>query len=279
MEAPLKPCRVCALAGTDKRVAGKGMSGHLQVHSKEGWSKKSYIERFGPESADDFNDFKPGSEVIAQKTAIINKARDTYNHQRSLELGLSDESLVYLTNPILEELEDDEKLFYEQNFNLYFQAVDRDELQIPHVASLVTDLVSLRRLRKAQLKKNKSKEDLSASSKVEEAITDAEKRIQTAMKSLNLSREAQSKNKDNFKSTSAGLIGGYLDEITRNTVDSLDALMMDEKRVLAQSNERLQELVMQYAPDLEPEEEENPDSDNTGGIFSYKDAVARAKVS
>lgn len=276
MEAPKIPCRICAHDGIDKRIARTGMSGHLAAHSKDGWTKKTYIEQFGPESEKDFGDRIPPPAEIAASKARIEVERDKYNQQRSLELGLSDESLVYLTNPILEELEDDEKTFYEQTFALYFQAVDRDELQIPHVASLVTDLVTLRRLRKAHLKQSKPGAKSEKNNLLEEAITDTEKRVQAAMKSLNLSREAQAKNKDSITSTAAGLIGGYLDEIARNTVNALDALMMDEKRALAQSNGKLQLLVMQYARELEPEEEENTEGDNTGGIFSFEDAVSRA---
>lgn len=278
VQAPNVPCRICALAGVDKRVPRKGLSGHLGAHTKDGWSKKAYIERFGPDSATDFGDRIPPAEEVAANARRLDTVREDYNRQRTLELGLSDESLIYLTNPVFEELNDDEKTFYEQNFSLYFQAVDRDEVQIPHVASLVTDLVSLRRLRKAQLKQTKSKEEKATTRDLEEVIEKTEKRIQAAMKSLSLSREAQAKNKDSITSTAAGLIGGYLDEIARNTVSALDALMTDEKKVLAQSNAKVQELVLQYARDLEPEEEESANSDGTGSIFSFKDALDRAQL-
>ena len=75
VQAPKIPCRICALAGIDNKVTPAGMSGHIGCndHRNAGWTKASYIERFGPNSASDFGDRIPTADEIAESTKRMNE--------------------------------------------------------------------------------------------------------------------------------------------------------------------------------------------------------------
>lgn len=262
------PCRICALDGVDNRFEAKRLSGHIGgLHAKQGWTKKKYVERWGEE---DFSFYKPSDQEIAVSRERINEV----NARRTL--ALDGESMLPDANR--SELSEAEQLWYDGFYNLVLQAVDRDEVQMPVIGSLTLDMIVLQRLRKLQLDATKPGQKLGPMKNIEEAIEKAEKRIQNSMKTLCISREMLMKTREQIKSTAAGLISGYFDEIERNSPEALDALMIDEKRVLAQMVPRLEKMVLIHAKEIEPEKEAEEDGAN-GAVFSLEDALQRAGVS
>lgn len=271
------PCRICALSGVDKRVEAKRLSGHIGgAHAKDGWSKASYTARWGPESESDFAFYVPSKNAIAASTVALNEARTKLNEDRNREIPSDTEDLLVDQNLAL--LRPDERIFYDEFYAKVLQAVDRDEVQMPMISSLTLDMVVLKRLRGAQLEATGGKKIIPTKT-LEEAIAQAEKRIQNSMKALSISREMLVKNREQIRSTAAGLISGYLDEIERNSVEALDALMIDEKRVLARMQPRIEKMILALAKDLEPEETKEEEDGTTGAVFSIEDALQRAGVS
>lgn len=265
----LVPCRICALEGTDKRVSRKGLNGHLGAHKKDGWSRKKYIDRWKDDGAEnDFEDYQPKAEH-----KLIH---ERFNEPRNAPVDVPPDVTELLSDPNLELLNADERIFYEQFYNTVLQQVDRDEVQMPVIGSLTLDMVVLKRLRRAQLEAT-GKKTFTSTKELEDAIEKAEKRIQSSMKALCISREMLLKTREQIKSTAAGLISGYLDEIERQTAEVLDALMIDEKRALARSKERIDKMILVHARDLEPEQDDT-NGNSTGAVISFEDALQRAGV-
>jgi hypothetical protein len=267
-------CRICALDGVDKRVEAKKLMGHIGgAHSKQGWNKAKYFDRWGSDGEKDFAFYMPSKDAIAKTTIVINEV----NTQKGIPQALPTDVSELLADPNLSLLDSDERVFYEQFYNLVLQAVDRDEVQMPVIGSLAIDMVVMKRLRRSQLEATAKGAKLGPLKNLEDAIKNAEGRIQKSMQTLCISREMLMKTREQIRSTAAGLISGYMDEIERNTPEALEALMIDEKRVLARMYPRLESMVFKHAKELEPEQKED-NNGVTGAIISLEDALQRAGV-
>jgi hypothetical protein len=275
-------CRICALKGIDIRMEAKRLSGHIGgKHYREGWSKDKYVEQFG---ADGESDFWHPVKVESER-----KERSNYfselNHNRAAKNKAVREQGVAAAFENLENEQlwtDEERTFREEFVESVLQQIDRDETQIPIIGSLATDMVYLKRLREHQLRLSKPSRNANKDTKLildkdfETVVKQTEDRIQKSMTALGISREAQMKRGQVLKSTPASLISAYVDEIERMSPEMLDALRLEEQRVYAKMQKRISDHILQYAPDLE--EEEESDDVSSGTVLNFEQALLRAGI-
>lgn len=274
-------CRICSLAGVDYRTQAKRLMGHIGgKHRNEGWDKAKYLSRFGGGGAiNDFAFFKPDENARQEarnRLNVINAEKNAEQKRVEASKFAETDAQVDAADPLSvlvaankELLKPHERKFYEEFFNMVLQAVDRDELQIPAISSLAFDIVLTKRLRERQFKGTGTEE-------LEKSIKTLEDRVAKQMNVLGISREAQLKNKVQLKSTPASLISGYLDEIERMSPEALDTLRVEEQRVLARMQPRVERLILANAPDLPKDEQDDESLD--GPVLSFEEALRRANI-
>jgi hypothetical protein len=266
-------CRICARSNVDYRTVAKKLVGHIGgKHSKDGWSKKKYLEEF-EEGADDFSHPLPPEKLRVQNSNRFSEQNAVYNAQRRAKIE-DGQALDMLLEKNVALLTNEEKEFYEQFVEEVFQQTDRDEVQRPQIASLAFDQIILARLRGKQLRRGTLDKDTAKAQ--EDAVKAAELRIRLTMESLGISREAQLKRGQSIKTTPASIISGYLDEIERMSPEQLDAFVREERRVEAKMVPRIAQYILKFAPDLDRYQEEE---EGTGGDipFTLEEALKRAR--
>lgn len=269
-------CRICSLTNIEKKFSRKALAGHLNGHKAAGWDKARYLKEF-PSGESDFWMYTGSKESQqASRNAMLE-----YNHDKkisrmsSVGVNASLDALVYENR---QGLAYDEQEFYDQFFEQIVQQTDRDETQMPQIASLAFDHVLVKRLRNRLLdatKKGAKTELMLVAGEVEKTLKTTEERISKTMDALGISRQAQLKRGAIIKSTPASLISGYLDEIERMSPEMLDALQLEEKRVYARMHARLEKFIFSEAPDIEKEDESD---DATGRPLTLEAALSRAGI-
>ena len=264
----LVSCRVCLEDGKEARFPKRSLHGHLRKHT--GLTKKQYVDRFGPEAENDFYFAPKTNEEISKKSEIIHEVnRQRYTKKREGLAGALDS----ITEQTLVNLNQEEQAFFSEFVEHATQQTDRDETQLPVITSLAFDLIFIKRLRTKQLlATNRKYDEILVNKDFETVIKQTEDRISKAMDTLGLSRASQIKRGQAIKSTPAAIISGYLDELERCTPEVLDALMLEEKRLYAKMQARIEKYILSDAPDISKEE---ADADN-GRELTFEEAVARA---
>lgn len=264
-------------------MAAVKLIGHIGgKHKKEGWDKARYLSTFADGGAEnDFAFYRPPQEHRDRARAQVNK----FNEEKKAEqarIAASEQTeqdppsshvnaMDLLAQGNKELLTPKERAFYEEFFQQVFQAVDRDEMQMPAISSLAFDMILVKQLRSDQFKSKGTNKEL------EDAIKKAEERIITQMNALGISRAAQLKNKVQIKSSPASIISGYLDEIEHMSPEALDTLRVEEQRVLARMQPRIEKMILANAPDLQKDEQETDDGSDP--VLTLEEALRRANIS
>lgn len=279
------PCRLCALENKDITFAAKSILGHLGGKHGKGkgdWNREKYIKRFGPQGEGDFAMRRRTNLEKEQNRHNFVKMRSKLEENREAAKTVaspfesSSGALGILIAANKAGLTESERVFYDEYFETLLQTIDRDEVQLPAVSSLVFDVVYLKRLRKQQFDSTKGKSpEFGFLKDLENAVRLAEERIRKQMDALGLSREAQLKRNTQIKSTPSTLISGYLDEIERTSPESLRAMELEEKRVYGQSQARVARFLLANAVEQEASELHNVVSDDP---LSLDDALRRADI-
>lgn len=268
------PCRICLLSNITKMFARVRLSGHIGgAHAKAGWTKTSYIAKW-----DAALDFYTAVNNPEKRQTTRNQMLEI-NHERKLKRSAGvDEALDTLITENRDSLTDTECAFYDQFFEQIVQQTDRDETQMPQIASLAFDNIMVKRLRTRLLNATKASakiDALIATGEMEKVLKTTEERIQKTMTALGISRDAQLKRGAIIKSTPAALISGYLDEIERMSPEMLDALQLEEKRVYAVMGPRIDKFILSAAPEIEKEDESD---DASGTPLTLDQALEKAGI-
>ncbi len=269
----LVPCRICAADGVIAEFPRKALSGHIGgKHAKDGWSRAKYIERWKDDGAD--QDFWNRTVAPEERQKLSNQMLEL-NVER--KRGSMSSALSMLVAENVNDLSAEEQEFYHEFFEQIVQQTDRDETQMPVIASLTIDHIMVKRMRSRLLnmKKNAKVEDIIANGEIEKQLKTTEERISKTMDALGISRAAQLKRGAIIKSTPASLISGYLDEIERMSPEMLDAFQLEEKRVYAKMRPRIEKFILSEAPDIEKEDESDVGS---GKPLSLEEALGRAGI-
>ena len=256
----LVKCREC-----ESSFMRKSMSGHLGK-GHPGLNKSQYIQKYGLEAREDFWDKRP--------TAAQRQSNGTFmqeiNQRRKRESTFG--SIDILTEDNYNNLTEAEQKFYDEYVEQLAQQVDREETQMPIISGLAFNLIRRERLTKTALA-GKGYPD----KEIETAIKQIEERNEKAMKELAVSRSDALKRGAAIKSTPAMLISGYIDEIERMSPEMLDAMRLEESRVCAKMQERIERFLLSNAPDL-PKEDESDEQHSAEQPLSLEQVLARAGI-
>lgn len=233
-----EPCRICALSGEDFRFSVKKsvLTGHIGKKHK-GWTKKQYLERW-PDTESHFIATISSPEELQRRKNELAERPLAIRHREGII-----EALKQLNSPDYDDLEEEERYFFDQFVEQLIQQTDRDETQMPAIQALAFDMVYAKRLRSLKLKSTKKNPEgrIGLDKDFEDVVKKTEDRITNGMKLLGLTREAQLKQGQSIKSTPSCLISGYIQEITQMSPEKLEALALDEKRVYARSYSKIEE--------------------------------------
>lgn len=193
-------------------------------------------------------------------------------------------ALENLNLNVKDKLTSEEKIFFDNYVEDLYLKTDRDETQMPLIVQLAFDMIISNRVREAQLDafdfnstrtSEAQKVILLASDSQEKTLKEAQARVKASLESLGMSRKQQIDRGAAITSTPSSLVSGYLDEVERMSVDMLEALMMEERRVYAKMQKRIEEHILSKVVERDTEEDEQLDS---GRIFSMEEALERAGV-
>lgn len=258
-------CRVCqtsTLKNGQPLTRGK-LTGHLKTHTiplpgrgnkTRCFTMADYEKKFGKKAMSDFEHIPNSAEVISKNRQTI-IAYNAGELDQPMIPGTERDPNMSSIDEMKAGLGQAELVEFNRIYESVFQQVDRDEVQIPRVASYSFYIIALNRCVAKQMVRNYAYNE-----NVENSIKQNEDRIRKLAVELGISREQRLKARANLKSSPGALISGYVDELERCSVDMLSTMAIEEEIALREVNARVAEYILAVAPTMKEKYIDGDDS-------------------
>ena len=185
------------------------------------------------------------AETFYWGSTLEHKRKPDNSAEFKLPQGDFEEAVLFL-------LTKDERKYYWERYDFYFQSVDRDPGCIPDIRVLILGEISLQKLQANAIMPGLTE---AKKKQLRESIKSAEGDRDKIMARLAISRKAQLDNKTQVKSSPGCLIAAYEKEVTRMSPDQLQAFHIEAAKAVELSRRNIQLYVADVPEDAVPEKD------------------------